>query len=95
MSKSEDFLFDLTDLLSPDPASPWWVKYPERYSPKGRRPTKPLAHPHPHSRVLEIGPRTLVSFSKRTHVPYACAHLSARRCCAGSIRGNRICTCNG
>ena len=38
-SKSENFLFDLTDLYSPDPSSPWWVKYPERYSPKGRRPS--------------------------------------------------------
>ena len=39
LSKSENFLFDLTDLYSPDPSSPWWVKYPERYSPRGRRPT--------------------------------------------------------
>ena len=39
LSKSENFLFDLTDLYSPDPSSPWWVKYPERYSPRGRKPT--------------------------------------------------------
>ena len=38
-SKSENFPFDLTDLFSPDPSSPWWVKYPERYSPRGRKPT--------------------------------------------------------
>ena len=39
LSKSEKYLFDLSDLLSPDPASPWWLRYPERYSPKGRKPT--------------------------------------------------------
>ena len=39
LSKSEKYLFDLRDLLSPDPASPWWLKYPERYSPQGRKPT--------------------------------------------------------
>ena len=39
LSKSDTFLFDDTDLFSPDPTSPWWRRYPERYSPKGRRPT--------------------------------------------------------
>ena len=39
LSKSENYLFDLSDLLSPDPASPWWLRYPERYSPRGRKPT--------------------------------------------------------
>lgn len=39
LSKSNSFMFDLSDLLSPDPASPWWRRYPERYSPLGRRPT--------------------------------------------------------
>ena len=39
LSKSDTFLFDDTDLLSPDPASRWWKRYPERYSPRGRRPT--------------------------------------------------------
>ena len=39
LSKSDTFLFDDTELLSPDPTSPWWRRYPERYSPKGRRPT--------------------------------------------------------
>ena len=39
LSKSEDYLFDLTSLSSPDPTSVWWRRYPERYSPMGRRPT--------------------------------------------------------
>lgn len=39
LSKSDSFMFDVGDLLSPIPRSPWWKRYPERYSPKGRRPT--------------------------------------------------------
>ena len=39
LSKSDSFIFNLDDVLSPDPTSPWWRRYPERYSPKGRRPT--------------------------------------------------------
>ena len=39
LSKSGDFLFNLTHLSSPDPTSVWWRRYPERYSPLGRRPT--------------------------------------------------------
>lgn len=39
LSKSDTFLFDESNLLSPDPISPWWKRYPERYSPRGRRPT--------------------------------------------------------
>ena len=39
LSKSDTFLFDESDLLSPDPISPWWKRYPERYSPRGRKPT--------------------------------------------------------
>lgn len=39
LSKSDSFMFDVGDLLSPTPRSPWWKRYPERYSPKGRKPT--------------------------------------------------------
>ena len=39
LSKSDTFMFELNDLLSPTPNSPWWRKYPERYSPQGRKPT--------------------------------------------------------
>ena len=38
-SKADSFAFNLEDLLSPDPKSVWWKRYPERYSPRGRRPT--------------------------------------------------------
>ena len=35
LSKSGEFLFNLTHLSSPDPTSVWWRRYPERYSPSG------------------------------------------------------------
>lgn len=38
-SKSDSFVFELRDLLSPTPRTPWWKRYPERYSPQGRKPT--------------------------------------------------------
>lgn len=39
LSKSDTFMFEFKDLLSPTPNSSWWTKYPERYSPQGRKPT--------------------------------------------------------
>jgi len=39
LSKSSEYRFDPSSLLIPEPQSPWWVRYPERYSPEGTRPT--------------------------------------------------------
>lgn len=39
LSKSDVFPFNETDLFSPDPTTSWWRRYPERYSPRGRRPS--------------------------------------------------------
>ena len=62
LSKSQDFLFDLTDLYSPDPSTPWWVKYPERYSPNGRRPTNLWQIPIPTQGSWKPGPGHLCPF---------------------------------
>ena len=62
LAKSDHFTFDLSLLLSPDPTSSWWVRYPERYSPFGRRPYQSLAHSHPYSRIVEGWTRTPLPF---------------------------------
>ena len=62
LSKSGNFLFDLTHLLSPDPLSVWWRKYPERYSPSGRRPTNLWHIPIPTQGSWKPGPGHLCPF---------------------------------
>ena len=62
LSKSEDFVFDLTSLSSPDPTSIWWRRYPERYSPMGRRPTNLWHIPIPTQGSWKRGPGHLCPF---------------------------------
>ena len=62
LSKTDSFLFDLHDLLSPDPASSWWQRYPERYSPFGRRPTNLWTIPIPTQGSWKEGPVHLCPF---------------------------------
>ena len=62
LSKSDIYLFDLSDLLSPDPTSPWWRRYPERYSPGGRRPTNLWNIPIPTQGAWREGPGHLCPF---------------------------------
>ena len=62
LSKSDDFPFNLNDLLSPDPSSPWWKRYPERYSPLGRRPTNLWDIPIPTQGSWKPGPGHLCPF---------------------------------
>ena len=61
-SKSESYLFNLDDLLSPDPTSSWWRRYPERYSPQGRRPTNLWDIPIPTQGAWREGPGHLCPF---------------------------------
>ena len=62
LSKSDDFRFDVNDLLSPDPASTWWRRYPERYAPQGRRPTNLWHIPIPTQGSWKPGLRHLCPF---------------------------------
>ena len=62
LSKSADFVFDLTHLSSPDPTSVWWRRYPERYSPLGRRPTNLWHIPIPTQGSWKKGPGHLCPF---------------------------------
>ena len=62
LSKSADFVFDLTHLSSPDPTSVWWRRYPERYSPLGRRPTNLWHIPIPTQGSWKQGPGHLCPF---------------------------------
>ena len=62
LSKSGDFVFDLSYLLSPDPTSVWWRRYPERYSPSGRRPTNLWHIPIPTQGSWKRGPGHLCPF---------------------------------
>ena len=62
LSKTDSFLFHLDDLLSPDPASSWWQRYPERYSPLGRRPTNLWNIPIPTQGSWKEGPVHLCPF---------------------------------
>jgi len=39
LSKTNNYQFDPSSLFTPEPQSPWWIRYPERYSPEGTRPT--------------------------------------------------------
>lgn len=39
LSKSTGYRFETEFLQSPEPRSIWWRRYPERYSPEGRKPT--------------------------------------------------------
>ena len=62
LSKTDSFLFNLDDLLSPDPTSSWWQRYPERYSPLGRRPTNLWDIPIPTQGSWKEGPAHLCPF---------------------------------
>ena len=62
LSKTDSFLFNLDDLLSPDPTSSWWQRYPERYSPVGRRPTNLWNIPIPTQGSWKQGPAHLCPF---------------------------------
>ena len=62
LSKSADFVFDFTSLSSPDPTSVWWRRYPERYSPLGRRPTNLWRIPIPTQGSWKQGPGHLCPF---------------------------------
>lgn len=62
LSKADSFLFELGDLLSPDPTSPSWRRYPERYSPLGRRPTNIWNIRIPTQGSWTDGPRHLCPF---------------------------------
>ncbi len=61
-SKNRHHLFDVDSLRSPDPSSPWWVKYPERYSPLGRGPTNLWEIPIPTQGAWKQGPRHACPF---------------------------------
>ena len=62
LSKSDSFVFDVGDLLSPTPRSTWWKRYPERYSPEGRRPTNLWNIPIPTQGSWRDGPGHLCPF---------------------------------
>ena len=62
LSKSDSFVFDLSDFLSPDPKSIWWRRYPERYSPRGRRLTNLWNIPIPTQGSWREGPGHLCPF---------------------------------
>ena len=62
LSKTDLFLFNLDGLLSPDPTSSWWQRYPERYSPVGRRPTNLWNIPIPTQGSWKEGPVHLCPF---------------------------------
>lgn len=62
LSKSDSYLFNLEGLLSPDPSSTWWRRYPERYSPNGRRPTNLWTIPIPTQGAWKDGPGHLCPF---------------------------------
>ena len=62
LSKTDSFLFNLDDLFSPDPTSSWWQRYPERYSPVGRRPTNLWDIPIPTQGSWKQGPSHLCPF---------------------------------
>ena len=61
-SKTDSYLFRLEDLRSPDPGSPWWRRYPERYSPEGRKPTNLWNIPIPTQGSWSNGPGHLCPF---------------------------------
>jgi len=56
LSKSPHYRFDVEMLLDPAPRSVWWDRYPERYSPAGRRPTNLWRIPIPTQGSWRSGP---------------------------------------
>ena len=56
LSKTPNHAFHVEDLLDPVPTSPWWERYPERYSPRGRRPTNSWRIPIPTQGAWKDGP---------------------------------------
>lgn len=62
LSKSDSYPFNIESLLSPDPSSTWWRRYPERYSPYGRRPTNLWTIPIPTQGAWKDGPGHLCPF---------------------------------
>lgn len=61
-SKGQDYSFNIDQLCSPEPASEWWIRYPERYSPAGRRPTNLWEIPIPTQGSWKQGPRHACPF---------------------------------
>ena len=61
-SKTERHMFDVDTLRSPDPSSPWWTKYPERYSPLGRGLTNLWEISIPTQGAWKQGPRHACPF---------------------------------
>lgn len=62
LSKTDQFRFDVQGLLSPEPSSIWWRRYPERYSPAGRLPTNLWSIPIPTQGSWRDGPNHLCPF---------------------------------
>ncbi len=62
LSKTKCFRFDLDQLLSSEPSSVWWRRYPERYSPAGRRPTNLWSIPIPTQGSWRDGPNHACPF---------------------------------
>ena len=56
LSKADEFTFNTQSLLEPEPASEWWSRYPERYSPEGRMPTNLWRIPIPTQGSWRNGP---------------------------------------
>lgn len=46
-SKTKDFKYDLSSVRDIDELKEWWVKYPERYSPLGKAPSRTWSIPIP------------------------------------------------
>lgn len=61
-SKTEQFRFNVHELLSPEPRSTWWRRYPERYSPSGRLPTNLWSIPIPTQGSWRDGPNHVCPF---------------------------------
>lgn len=64
-SKTSYFDFNFHDLLDPKPRSMWWVRYPERYSPSGRRPSNVWNIPIPTQGSWKNGPRHFCPFPEQ------------------------------
>ena len=56
LSKTDTHAFHVGSLLDPVPTSTWWERYPERYSPRGRRPTNSWSIPIPTQGAWKEGP---------------------------------------
>jgi DNA modification methylase len=62
LSRTTNYTFNVEDLLSPTPQSEWWVRYPERYSPRGRMPTNIWRIPIPTQGAWRSCPRHACPF---------------------------------